>query len=445
MPVEPLAAHSFSYHLVAFDGDGRERTDDPDGKMSERTAAALRGQAVTDVFIASHGWQGDVVSARDQYSRWIGAMLGCANDRRLIRERRPGFSPLVIGFHWPSRPFGDEDLRSRRSFAEEESASTLSVDELVDEYAARLVDTPPARDALRTIVTAALAGPAPAELPAEVREAYLVLDREMALGASGPAAAPGADREPFDPDRAYKADAGGVRPTFDEQRPPGDRLLQPLRQLSFWRMKDRGRKIGETAGATLLRSLQDAGGDDVRFHLMGHSFGCIVVSAMACGAQKAAAKPKPIHSLALLQGALSLWSYCADVPGTGSAGYFRDLVTRPLVRGPIITTLSKHDTAVGRLYPVAAGAEATVRKVTFADEMPRYGALGSFGAQGKDLAVQDVAMRPASEQYGFVGGGVYNLESSTYICEGGGLAGAHSDIVRPEVAHAVWEAAATAV
>ena len=36
---------------------------------------------------------------------------------------------------------------------------------------------------------------------------------------------------------------------------------------------------------------------------------------------------------------------------------------------------------------------------------------------------------------------VYNLESSRYIREGGGLSGAHNDIARPEVAHAVWQAA----
>jgi len=40
-----------------------------------------------------------------------------------------------------------------------------------------------------------------------------------------------------------------------------------------------------------------------------------------------------------------------------------------------------------------------------------------------------------------VPGGVHNLEASDVIRDGGGLAGAHSDIFDPEVGHAVWEAA----
>jgi hypothetical protein len=52
-------------------------------------------------------------------------------------------------------------------------------------------------------------------------------------------------------------------------------------------------------------------------------------------------------------------------------------------------------------------------------------------------------MKPAGERYRFRVGGLYNLDGSAYICEGGGLSGAHSDIARPEVAHAVWEAAMT--
>jgi hypothetical protein len=33
------------------------------------------------------------------------------------------------------------------------------------------------------------------------------------------------------------------------------------------------------------------------------------------------------------------------------------------------------------------------------------------------------------------------VESSQFICHGGGAAGAHSDIAGPEVAHLIWETA----
>jgi hypothetical protein len=50
-------------------------------------------------------------------------------------------------------------------------------------------------------------------------------------------------------------------------------------------------------------------------------------------------------------------------------------------------------------------------------------------------------MRPAGASYSYQPGRVYNLEASQFINEGGGFSGAHSDIRKPAVAHAVWEAA----
>ena len=52
-----------------------------------------------------------------------------------------------------------------------------------------------------------------------------------------------------------------------------------------------------------------------------------------------------------------------------------------------------------------------------------------------------MAKDKASEGYGFEAGKVYNLDCSGFINQGGGAAGAHSDIAKSAVAHAVWEAA----
>lgn len=440
MPIVSIPEESFSYNLIAFDKNGRERVDDPDGLMSERLQNAIAETGITDVFIVSHGWKGDLPAAREQYGRWIAAMLTCKADREQFREKRPSFAPLVVGFHWPSLPFGDEELgRTNPAFA----ATPLpakSIQDLIDAYAERLSQTPAAREALRVIITAAQAAPQAKELPEEVREAYVRLDREAALGAEGPAAAPGDDREPFDPDRAYRARGAMVQRSFGGF-PSGDGLLAPLRQLSFWAMKDRGRRIGESAGSRLLRSMQDAGAaSGVRFHLIGHSFGCIVVSAMLKGPAGTAGAPLPVDSMTLIQGALSIWSFCAEVPdGGGRPGYFREIVAENKVRGPLLTTQSRYDTAVGKLYPVAAGAAG---QVTFAPgQWPKYGALGAFGARGQQLAFQDKPLRALDEAYDFAPGTMHNLEGSSYICEGSGFSGAHSDIARPEVAHAVWQAA----
>ena len=43
---------------------------------------------------------------------------------------------------------------------------------------------------------------------------------------------------------------------------------------------------------------------------MGHSFGCIVASATVAGPAAQRVLPRPVDSLFLVQGALSLWAYC---------------------------------------------------------------------------------------------------------------------------------------
>ena len=133
----------------------------------------------------------------------------------------------------------------------------------------------------------------------------------------------------------------------------------PVRQLSFWAMKHRAVHVGETGVHALLTGLQQAA-PGARFHLMGHSFGCIVVSAAISGplAQGTITSrlPRPVNSLFLVQGALSLWSFAERLPFPPNApGYFRPIDLAPaLVSGPIVTTRSTFDRAVGTFFPLGA-------------------------------------------------------------------------------------------
>jgi hypothetical protein len=431
---------------VSYDRDGAERPEE--GAMfSDEVAAMLAGSSVTDVILVSHGWNGDLPAARAQYARWFATMLGCAADRAALAARPGGFRPLVVGLHWPSRAWGDEDLGSA-SFAVagagrpgaatgvgdlvDRNAALLD-DDLVDRYAALLDDNERVRAALRVIFAAAVLDIAPDTMPPEVAAAYAVLDAESRLGAAGAGAQPGSDREPFDAEAAYE-EAMAEEDLVPYGGGSLGGLLAPLRTLTFWSMKRRACRFGETGAAALLRRLRDAvpAGREVRLHLIGHSFGCIVVSAAVTGAP-------PVDTLVLVQGALSLWSYADRIPGTtGRSGYFRRIMSDHLVRGAVVTTMSRHDRAVGVFYPLgAAAARQTAYPV---GGFPTYGAVGAFGLRG--LTTTDMPMRDAAAGYGFRPGGVYNLESSRFIAHGGGSAGAHSDICHPEVAHAVWEAVA---
>src|SRR5262249_23695581 len=97
------------------------------------------------------------------------------------------------------------------------------------------------------------------------------------------------------------------------------------------------------------------------------------------------------------------------------------------------------DTAVGKWYPLGAGA---ARQIDFAPgEFPQYGAVGSFGLRGLEAGGGDREMLAAGGGDGVPAGAIYNLGRGRVIPDGGGASGAHSDIAHPEVAHAVWEAA----
>lgn len=435
MPIETIPGTDIRYYLVSLDADGNERTG-ADGSMSQRIIEALRVGDVTDVFVFIHGWKGDVPAARQQYAAWMSQLMGQSGDITRAAVVRPGFKSLLVGLHWPSLPFGDESLGQGLSFGIGDGVAELEV--AIAAAAAQIADSPAARAALRTIFEAAEQIEfEPTSLPDEVAEAYRILDRESGLGAESEAGDPGADREAFDAQGAYARGrneqasfgGGGARKA----------LLSPLVQLSFWKMKARAKRIGENGGFALLSAMMQATADrDVRIHLMGHSFGCIAASASVCG-PSAAALPRAVSSLVLVQGALSLWSCCDRLPDSDKPGYFRRLAASDVVSGPIVTTRSDRDMAVGSLYPVAAGV---ARQVDFAPgALPKYGGVGTFGLQGGGLAIEDLDVRDAGFDYRFRPGRLYNVDCKQVIREGGPPSGAHSDIARPEVAHLVWAAA----
>lgn len=427
MPIERIPGEDFNYALLSHDKHGHERSENGE-LLSARLRAEVSAGIYTDVFILSHGWKGDIPAAREQYNAWIRCMLGCTPDLERIRSIIPEFRPLVIGYHWPSLPWGDEELA-----AEDIGPGEIPSEEAyVAAYSDRVADSSVAESALRTIIRAAAQAEIPNVLPLEVAAAYKILDREAHLDKIGEGAPPGDDRFRFDPQFLYGA-RNGLKGAFWNAR---SAVLFPLRQMSFWSMKRRARQVGIVASERLLASLQDAASDKgVRFHLMGHSFGSVVISSMLTGSLNV----RPVTSAALVQGALSLWSLCSDIPKKpGTAGYFEKIARTGLV-DTLITTQSMCDTAVCRLYPIAAGV---ARQVEYGPgEFPLYGAVGEFGFRGPGFDSVDLRLKDSSAYYGFSEGGIYNLDASDIIREGGGLSGAHNDIVKTELAHAFWECA----
>ncbi|HKQ76445.1 MAG TPA: hypothetical protein VJ810_22315 [Blastocatellia bacterium] len=434
MPIRKIPNTDQDYYLVNFDSDGKERAADDGHRLSEVVLDQLKNQPVTDVFVMSHGWLGDIDDAQDQYDRWMGNLWGLHDDIGAVSRKRPNFKPLSIGLHWPSKPFGNEDTGG--AFALD---LTAEGDDLVKSASADQLALLGASDEIRpqleTIFKAYLELDDPETLPDEVRKAYLEINDKLGLDME--------DREAFDPEdifqNALEADQEEVESgSFGGGFSWGD-LLAPLRVLSFWRMKDRARSFGESGANDLLRKMQQAtAGRDVRFHLMGHSFGCIAVTAMTAGSSEATMASNPVHSIMLVQGATSIWGYCPSIPhAKDRAGAFNRIIKNNRVKGAIVTTISEHDSAVGFFYPLAAGLK---RQVDFAADLPKYGAIGAFGIQGLDDIAEGLTMGRKEHQYNFKPGRIYNLESSGVIKDKALVVGAHSDIAHPEVAHAWWQA-----
>lgn len=437
MPIRQIPNTNQSYYLINFDSKGQERAADDGRVLSQLVLDELKNQPVTDVFVMSHGWLGDIDDAQAQYDKWMANLWSCADDIEAVKKKRPNFRPLLIGLHWPSKPFGNEDTGG--AFALDLAADAGdAVESAVKSQLALLDASDEIGRQLETIYKAYLELDYPDSLPDEVRQAYLEINARLGLDDE--------DREAFDPEEIFQNSLAADEENEDEFAnfaagfSWGD-LLAPLRVLSFWRMKDRARSFGESGANDLLRKMQQVtSGRDVRFHLMGHSFGCIVVTAMTAGSSDATMAINPVHSIYLVQGATSLWGYCPKIPhANGKAGAFNRIIKNNRVKGAIVTTISEHDSAVGFFYPLAAGLK---RQVDFAVELPKYGAIGAFGIQGLDDIAGGLTMGKKDHQYNFKAGRIYNLESSDVIREKALVVGAHSDIAHPEVAHAWWQAVA---
>jgi hypothetical protein len=408
----------------------------------------LRERPITDVFIFSHGWRGDIDDAKSQYKSWIAAMEPCDGDLQAMRKVRPNFRPLLVGLHWPSLPFGNEKLRALQ--AQGVATREQQIRREFDFYEKQFPNTARTRDALRKIRTAAQDLP-PEKLPKELSLAFKALQTEADSQTSNAKVPAEEYGEPFNPDELYKEIQAKNRGPLVQAADNLSWWQRMLGYQSFWRMKKRALHIGETGAHQLLTKMQQATeGRDVRFHLMGHSFGCIVVSGCVKGPDARISTAKPVDSLCLVQGALSLWSYCGDIAAEvtgnedhrpGPPGEFYPIVVRRLVKGPIITTQSEHDSAVCGIYPWAAWWRGPRAYATDGRSLPEFGAVGEFGLRGPGCQCTDLPVKRPDEPYQFHIGGIYNLDCGSVICKGGGVSGAHSDICHPEIAHAIWQAA----
>ena len=173
-------------------------------------------------------------------------------------------------------------------------------------------------------------------------------------------------------------------------------------------MKDRAGTVGFKGVGPMLQRLLTAG--QQRTHLIGHSYGAkVVLSATAAGN----ALPRPVTSMLLLQPAVSHLCFADQVPGTSHPGGYRKVLTR--VDQPILSTFSKHDFALTKLFHLALRRKSDLGEIKIGGTPSKYAALGGFGPNEAHEERIDIKTLPASYNLGSNAPEVYGIKADQTI------------------------------
>ncbi|GAB2912588.1 serine-threonine protein kinase [Streptomyces heilongjiangensis] len=441
------------YWEVAFDADG-----DVDTGQRDRLLDGVVRRGVADLVVFAHGWNSDRSGATGLYSRFFAPFPALAPSARL------GYAGVL----WPSMRFSDEpipdftpvpapaaarpalDKRTRNALLEVFPGRAALVERI-----ARLLELRPDEDAsleefgrlVRLLVEAPPQGPqgaftadtlaegVPEGTPGMLCGDTAGVCAEFAAALAEVEAAGAAAEAPAD------VSAAGPPGVMTGAAVPGpqvwDGARELLRQATYFAMKRRAGTVGERGLGRLLGRLAEEA-PDVRVHLVGHSFGARLVSFALRGLPRGV---RTVKSVTLLQAAFSHYAFAARLPHDPRAsGVLNGQQKR--IDGPLVCCHSRHDSALGTIYPLAsrlAGDARTVRGLSVDGLLgAKWGALcyGGIravpGTRSFPLSAALAGRLPAS--------GCVNVDASAVVRRGGAPSGAHSDICHQELARIVLAA-----
>ncbi|MER5430323.1 serine-threonine protein kinase [Streptomyces sp. NPDC002588] len=407
------------YWELTFDADG-----DVDAGQRDRLLAGARKSGIRDLIVFSHGWNNDRSGATLLYSRFFQPI-----PRLAPATARIGYAGVV----WPSMRFCDEpipdfphatavppapglDGGTRHALLE-----TFPGRAMVVERIARLLEQrPPEQSELeefgrlvRELVDAVPPGPQALFGADTLTEGVPQDEPEMF---SGPTAA--ACEE-------FAAALSAVEAEGFALPNPWDGAKELLRQATYYAMKRRAGTVGERGLGPLIGRLARAV-PTVRVHLVGHSFGGRLVAFALRGLPDGV---RAVKSVTLLQGAFSHYAFAAQ-------GVLQGHQNR--IDGPLVCCYSRFDQALGTMYPLASRMAGDAQGVVGEVLGAKWGAMGHDGVQavpGTRACVLAEALSGPLPTSGCV-----NVDAAAVVRRGGAPAGAHSDIVHPELARVVLAA-----
>jgi hypothetical protein len=421
---------------VGFDERGN-----PDQGEAAALLAELPGKDLTDLLVFSHGWNSDRRQAHRLYQLYFQQVPGLLE--RAGSPARVG----TLGVVWPSKRWADEpeptgELAGGGAAGLGDGAAPApppADPDLVQD----LKDVFPGDDQRRALDELARLLAERPEDPAALARFQTLMGELTATADDDPA---GEDHGELalledEPEEVFGrfADAvpqtgeGGAAGLGDAFGRLWKGAKEALRQLTYFEMKKRAGVVGRQGLGPLLGRIHQAD-PEVRIHLLGHSFGARLVSFALAGLPQG---DSPVKSLYLLQGAFSHFAFADALPMDRSrGGALKGMAAR--VDGPLVASFSVHDTAVGKLYPLAS-LSSRDDSAGLEDRLFRWGGIGHDGAQAVDATV--AALGPVGTGYPFRPGRFVNLDGNAIVNRGGPPAGAHSDIFHPEL---VWAGLAAA-
>lgn len=424
----------FPYWEMAFDESGQPANPTETGQL----LAELPGQALTDLFIMSHGWNNDTQAARNLYAHFFGQIRALIDGGQAPNTAAIG----IVGVLWPAMRWADEAPPAQAGGAMavhvRPSDATLATDlkamytdpaqqQALDELARLLATRPRDPAALarfQQLLKPLVATPDASAAPEDNGDQAMLRDDPQHLFRYFSAV-------------ATHPQGGGAMGIGDVFGNLWDGAKEALRAATYWEMKKRAGVVGQVGLGPLIGQLS-AAQPNLRIHLVGHSFGARVVSFALSGLPDGATgAASPVRSLFLLQGAFSHFAFASALPFDPSrGGALANMAGR--VNGPLIISHTLKDTAVGTLYPMASML-AHDDAAAADDLLFRWSAMGHDGAQA--VGAQDVRIGPVGQSYPFAAGQALNLDGNALIVAGGPPSGAHGDIFHPQIAWAALAAA----
>ncbi|WP_028815690.1 alpha/beta hydrolase [Streptomyces flavidovirens] len=422
----------------------REITFDADGDVNTRQRERLAELDVTDLVMFAHGWNSNRSVATRMYDRFYAPFPG-------LLAGSPGVRLGYAGIVWPSMRFADEpipdfdrsattaypgpglDQHTRQALAEvfpgrERIVERLAelLDERPEEQAAfdefgRLVGQLTGRTTAATTTTTTVHASdtdadSEEELPHD--EPMMLHDDTLTVCQGFAVALAETGAEPATRSLAL---GGGLKKAWNGAK-------ELLRQATYYEMKRRAGTVGRRGLGPLIGQLARSS-PSTRVHLVGHSQGARLV---AFALRRLPDGVRNVKSVTLLQGAFSHYAFAERLPyAPRGGGALRGMERR--VDGPVVACYSRHDTALGVIYPLAS---------RLAGDSSGLAGLGNkWGAMGYD-GIKAVPNTPAltlakALRDGVPGSGCVNVDAAAVVRRGGAPTGAHSDILHAELAGVV--------